>query len=79
MIRSNVVLPTPLDPMSPVNSPLWTSNETSSRMVRPEKEIPTLSTVRTGTGRNVGHRCSVEVRWATAASMAATSATIQDW
>ena len=75
--RRSVVLPTPLDPMSPVNSPWRISNETLSRIFRPEKETPMSSTSRTGAGAD--HRCSVEVPCTTAALIAATSATIQDW
>ena len=75
-MRRSVVLPTPLEPMSPVNSPLRISKETPSSTVRPEKE--TLDAVDLEDG-GVRHRCSVEVLCTTAASMAATSASIQDW
>ena len=76
MTRRSVVLPTPLEPMSPVNSPLRISKETPSSTVRPEKETPMSSTSRTGA---IHHRCSVEVLCTTAALIAATSANIQDW
>ena len=46
--RSKVVLPAPLDPMRPVNSPAPTSKVTSSRIVRPPSTTPTCSTRSTG-------------------------------
>ena len=77
MTRSSVVLPTPFDPIRPVNSPSRISKETSSRTRRPEKETPTPLDLEHRAG--VAHRCSVEVPCSTAAWMAATSAIIQDW
>ena len=76
MTRSSVVLPTPLDPMSPVNSPGRISKETSSSTRWPPKETDTPSTWRS---RRDAHRCSVDVSCSTAAWMAATSASIHDW
>ena len=77
MTRSSVVLPTPLDPMSPVNSPGRISKETSSSTVA-TREGDAHPVDLGGPGR-IAHRCSVEVPCSTAAWIAATSASIQDW
>ena len=47
--RSSVVLPTPLEPMRPVNSPSRTSKETWSSIRRPRQRDGISSTSRTGT------------------------------
>ena len=82
--RSSVVLPAPLGPISPVNSPAWTVKLTSSRICRPAKRDADLVDVqdlgRGGGAGVVGHHSFwVEILLATAFSMAFTSASIQDW
>ena len=93
MTRSRVVLPAPLEPISPVNSPAPTAKLTWSRICRPPSDTLTPSTsstvaprqIRRHSGRRHGrgtvtrHSCSVEVPVVTAFSMALTSASIQDW
>ena len=77
MIRRRVVLPTPLEPMSPVNSPLsdLERDAVEDRSARRRRYADVVDLE----NRGVGHRCSVEVPWTTAALMAVTSASIQDW
>ena len=48
MTRKSVVLPAPLEPIRPVNSPGMMRKRTSSRIRRPESETPTPSTLRMG-------------------------------
>ncbi len=69
-------MPTPLDPISPVNSPLRIWNETPSRIGPAGKGDADVLDLEDG---GVDHRCSVDVPCTTALLIAATSATIQDW
>ncbi len=85
MTLSRVVLPAPLEPISPANSPWRRLNPTSCRISRPESQTLTPSTVRTSSGAPAcgpgahGTSLCVETPLVTALDSACTSATIQDW
>ena len=79
MTRKRVVLPTPLEPMSPVNSP-WRDLERDVIEDRsdPRMTTPTSVDLEDGRQRRVTGAPS-KFGATTAALMAATSASIQDW
>src|SRR5690554_5372297 len=54
MTLNSVVLPAPLGPMTPVILPRWTSKETSSRAVSPEKVLVTPRRRSSGVASVVG-------------------------
>ena len=83
--RNKVVLPAPLEPISPVNSPARTLKLTSSRIWRPDSDTLTPSTRSISLARRAGWRqasitgAGSRRRSVTAFWMAFTSASIHDW
>ena len=77
MARSNVVLPTPFDPISPVNSPCM---DLEGDVVEDlcDRRRTTLDVVDLEDGADT-HSFSVDLPSVTAASIALTSAIIHDW
>ena len=81
--RNSVVLPAPLEPISPVNSPGPIAKLTSSSTVRPPSRTLTPSTLSTSSGPvsagRSDHSFWVETWSVTARCSASTSASIHDW